>query len=141
MEFNMQRYMETIGNASPILASWRSSLSSKFRWTCFFSNVFMHNKCGICVFPSFAGIEHKATFYPHYYCGLLLTISSSFVTFGILQFFPFARSSIPNLKVTLLRMNSIWESPKARRKTSQCRKMRSGVWGGLKVLWTTSLMP
>jgi hypothetical protein len=65
MEFNMQLYMETIKNASHVshvLIGWRSSLSSNFQWTCFFSKFsYLHNKNKKIDFPNFVGIKHSST--------------------------------------------------------------------------------
>ena len=66
MEFNMQLYMKTIkttSNVSPILIGERSSLTSKFQWTCFFS-IFpiSTTKASFFVFSNFVEINIKLYF-------------------------------------------------------------------------------
>ena len=66
MEFNMQLSMKTIMNASnvsSILVGWRSSLSSKFQCTSFFSNrPICTTKASFFVFLNFVEINIKLHF-------------------------------------------------------------------------------
>lgn len=114
MKFNMKFHMENHQELSQCFpyVGWMEEFVVLNFIRCVFLSFLICTKNDVCVFPSFVGIMPRATFYPQYYEKLdhtptyhpKLICNVWGLTF---IFFPFPRSPLPNLKLSILRMISI----------------------------------